>query len=128
PKTAPWTARWEAEQPWEGEDGQTFWEWSIYNRLYGGDFQGVIDQLDYLAGLGVNALYFNPVFEAQGSHKYNARAYHHADDLYGAANQFWASIAKEDMLDSSTWEFNESDKLLLRLIEEAHSRGIRVIL
>jgi glycosidase len=126
--THPWNSDWYTEQPYEREDGKTFWEWAMYERLYGGDFQGLIDKLDYLKDLGVTAIYLNPVFESTNSHKYNARSFIHADDGYGVANSFDASVAKEDMLDSSTWEFNPSDKMLLKLIEEVHNRDMKIIL
>lgn len=125
--THPWTSSWYEELPHEREDGATFWRWSMYNRLYGGDFAGVIEKLDYIKSLGINAIYFNPVFEAHSPHKYNARNYVHADDSYGVAGEYPKTAAQEDLLDASTWTFNESDKLLLRLIQECHARGIRVI-
>ena len=39
--------------------------------FFGGDLQGIIDRLEYLQDLGVNALYLNPIFEASSNHKYN---------------------------------------------------------
>lgn len=32
--------------------------------FFGGDLQGVIDKLDYLEDLGINGIYFRPIFEA----------------------------------------------------------------
>ena len=125
--THPWTSEWYTEQPYEREGGQTFWRWSMYNRLYGGDFQGVIDKLDYLKDLGVTAIYFNPVFEANNAHKYNARSYVHADDGYGVAGSFRRSLETHDAHDPSTWEWNPSDQMALRMISEIHKRGMRVI-
>jgi glycosidase len=43
--------------------------------FYGGDLQGVIDQLDYLQDLGVTILYFNPIFESPSNHKYDTTDY-----------------------------------------------------
>ncbi len=126
--THPWTSPWYEEQPWEREDGATFWEWSMYDRLYGGDFQGVIDKLDYLEDLGVNAIYFNPVFEATTAHKYNAKSFIHADDGYGVPGEFARSVEREDMLNPETWEFNESDEKFLELVREIHARDMRVII
>ncbi|MDX2175621.1 MAG: alpha-amylase family glycosyl hydrolase [Candidatus Sumerlaeia bacterium] len=127
PRTHPWRSDWYAEQPYEREGGQTFWRWGMYNRMYGGDFAGVKEKLDYLKDLGVNAVYFNPVFEAQGPHKYNARNFVHADDGFGTLGGYWEAVAKEDLLDSSTWTWTESDKALLDLVSEMKKRGIRVI-
>jgi glycosidase len=127
-KTHPWTSEWYTMQVWESEGGRSFWADAIFRRLYGGDFQGVIDKLDYLKDLGVTAIYFNPVFEAFNHHKYNARSYVHADDGYGMAGEFPKSMKTHDALDPSTWEFNGSDRMLLALIEEAHKRDMKVIL
>jgi len=107
-------------------DGNNFPD--IWSRLYGGDFQGVIDRLDYLDSLGINALYLNPVFEATSAHKYNGKSFVHADDGYGVAGEFAESAEKENLLDASTWEFNESDQKFLDLVEEAHKRDMRIII
>ena len=44
-------------------------------RRYGSDLQGIIDKLNYLKDLGVNAIYLNPVFESPSIHKYGARQF-----------------------------------------------------
>jgi glycosidase len=126
--THPWNSEWYTEQPYERENGQTFWKWSMYNRLYGGDFAGVIEKLDYLQELGVTAIYLNPVFEATNSHKYNARSYVHADDGYGTPGEFARSTAEgKDLKDPTSWEFNASDKKLLELINEVKKRNMRIV-
>lgn len=128
-RTHPWTSSWYKEQPWERDQpGESFWHWGMYERLYGGDFQGVIDKLDYIASLGVNAIYFNPIFESTNSHKYNSRSYVFADDGYGVPGEFDRSCKTATMDDPSSWIFNESDRKFLELIEEAHQRGIKVII
>jgi len=125
--THPWISEWYDEKEYERRDGKTFWVWSMYDRLYGGDFQGLIDKLDYIQDLGVTAIYLNPVFEASNSHKYNASSFIHADDGYGVAGEFAKTYPLEDETDPSTWTFNESDKMLLKLIDEVHARGMRII-
>lgn len=134
--TAPWTSDVYEILPWEGDpddnlflvDGSGTGTPDMYERLYGGDFQGVIDKLDYLADLGVNAIYFNPIFEATSAHKYNARSFVHADDGYGVPGEFARSMEESDLLDPETWTFNESDKLFLKLVEEARARDFRIII
>jgi len=42
-----------------------------YHNFFGGDLKGIIDNLDYLSDLGINALYLNPVFQAPSNHKYD---------------------------------------------------------
>ncbi|MCW5847902.1 MAG: maltodextrin glucosidase [Anaerolineae bacterium] len=51
--------------------------------FYGGDLRGIESRLDYLADLGVNALYLNPVFQAHSNHKYDVADYDHVDAHFG---------------------------------------------
>lgn len=83
-------------EPWGGEPTP--------KNFFGGDLQGVIDRLDYLTELGVNAIYFTPVFEATTNHKYDTSDYFRVDPHFGT---------------------NETLKTLVR---ECHARGIRVLL
>lgn len=83
--------------PWGNEEDM------IYN-FYGGDLQGVIDDLDELAELGINGIYFTPIFESPSSHKYDTTNYYKIDPAFG------------------------TNKLFGELMEKAHQRGIRVML
>lgn len=56
--------------------------------FYGGDLQGVIDHLDDLKKLGVNGLYFNPLFKAPSNHKYDTQDYYQIDPHFGDAQLF----------------------------------------
>ena len=77
----------------------------VRNRdFFGGDFQGIIDKLDYLKSLGVNTLYFNPIFEAAENHRYGTADYSQVDPMLGTNEDF------------------------SRLCGEAHRRGMRVML
>jgi hypothetical protein len=71
-----------------------------------GSFQGVIDSLDYLKRLGINAIELMPVneFEGNDSWGYNPSFYFAVDKAYGSLND------------------------LKELIDECHLRGIAVIL
>ncbi len=51
--------------------------------FYGGDLAGIEARLDYLADLGVNTLYLNPVFHALSNHKYDVADYEHVDPHFG---------------------------------------------
>jgi len=56
----------------------------IYSQnFYGGDLQGVIDQLDYIEDLGVTAIYLNPIFESPSNHKYDTTDFMQIDDNFG---------------------------------------------
>ena len=70
----------------------------------GGDLLGVVEHLDYLEALGINALYFNPVFQSAANHRYHTHDYFHVDPILGG------------------------DSALRTLLDAAHVRGIRVIL
>ena len=77
----------------------------VRNRdFFGGDFQGVIDALDYLKELGIETLYFNPIFEAAENHRYGTADYSQVDPMLGTNEDF------------------------SRLCAEAHRRGMRVML
>lgn len=71
--------------------------------FFGGDLQGVRDHLDYLTDLGVNGIYFCPIFKATSNHKYDTIDYYEVDPAFG------------------------DKKLLKNLIDEAHKRGIRIM-
>ncbi|MDG2422583.1 MAG: alpha-amylase family glycosyl hydrolase [Phycisphaerales bacterium] len=124
----PWNSAWYEGSPWEGADGQTFYEYYVFARRYGGDIQGLLEKLDYLSDLGVNALYLNPVFEADSPHKYNATSYIHIDQAFGHGSDYAQAEEQEDLLDPSTWTWNESDRLFLDFLKEAHARGFKVII
>ena len=51
--------------------------------FYGGDLPGVEQHLDYLADLGVNAIYLNPVFTAYSNHRYDVADYGNVDTHLG---------------------------------------------
>lgn len=80
-----WTSAWYSRAHWEKQATPDFYE-IVRERRNGGDIQGVINQLDYLQDLGIGGIYFNPVFDAQSMHKYDATYYHHIDRNFGHFN------------------------------------------
>jgi neopullulanase len=70
----------------------------------GGDLYGIAERLDYLQALGITALYLNPIFSSASNHRYHAFDYLQIDPLLGG------NAALRDLLD------------------QAHARGIRVVL
>ena len=126
-KVTPWTDDWYKLQPWE-KIGKGFF-YHVQRRRYGGDLQGVLDRLDYIQELGINAIYFNPVFESPSLHKYDGTCYHHIDDNFGPDPAGDKKIMAEETPDNpATWQWTAADKLFLKLLEECHKRDIRVII
>lgn len=123
-----WTGDWYQLQPWEQKDDKGFYV-HVQHRRYGGDLQGVLEKLDYLQELGVTALYFNPLFESPSLHKYDATMYHHIDNNFGPDPEGDRTIwARENPADPTTWQWTSADRLFLRLIQEVHRRGMRIII
>lgn len=127
-RTRPWTSEWFTPSDWEGKDGQSFWKWYVFDRMYGGDLAGIREMIPYLKELGVTAIYLNPVFEADSHHRYNARTFVHIDDNLGTKGDFARADAEEDPGDPTTWTWTASDREFLELVAELKRNGIRVIL
>ena len=51
--------------------------------FYGGDLQGVLDKMDYLQDLGIEVIYFNPLFVSPSNHKYDIQDYDYIDPHFG---------------------------------------------
>lgn len=126
-KLSNWTSDWYGRTEWEEKLGKGFQETLAFRR-YGGDLQGVIDQLPYLKKLGINAIYLNPINHAPSLHKYDASSYHHIDVNFGPNPEGDLKLmASENPGDPSTWKWTKADLLFLSLLEKAHGIGIRVI-
>ncbi len=107
--------------------------------FYGGDLQGVCNKLDYLKSLGVEAIYFNPIFVSPSNHKYDAQDYEHIDPHYGKIVKDGGEVLEEDadnnlkatkyMIRTTAKENLEaSDKFFADFVDIAHSKGIKIIL
>ena len=77
-----------------GFEGDRVWN----NEIYGGDFKGIVDRIDYLKALGVNVIYLNPVFSSISSHRYDATDYGVMDPILGGDGDFeeLVQVAKEN--------------------------------
>lgn len=94
---------------------------TIYNRRYGGDLQGVVQQLDHIKSLGVTAIYLCPVFASSSLHKYDARDFRHIDPTFGPVDTRPA--------EADTWHWTAADRYFVEvLLPEARKRGLRVVL
>ena len=107
--------------------------------FYGGDLQGVLDKMDYLQDLGIEVIYFNPLFVSPSNHKYDIQDYDYIDPHFGKivdergdllhygdkdnshASRYINRVANKANLEAS-------NQLFAQVVEEAHKRGMRVIL
>ena len=128
-KITPWSHDWYAHESWlDSVKSKGFYS-KIQARRYGGDLQGVLDKLDYLQDLGITAIYFNPLNDSPSLHKYDARNYAHIDHNFGPdPKSDVALMNSETPLDPATWKWTSADKLFLKIVEECHKRGIKVIM
>ena len=62
-------------------------------------------------------------------HKYDATYYHHIDRNFGPnPTADITQFANENPADPATWAWSSADSLFLQLIQQAHQRGIKVII
>ncbi len=83
---------------WGSEDADS------YDRIYGGNLEGIVTRLDYIKELGASGIYFTPLFVSPSAHKYDTKDYFQIDPLFG------------------------TNEIFGTLVKEAHKRGIRVML
>ncbi|MBO9344307.1 MAG: glycoside hydrolase family 13 protein [Chloroflexi bacterium] len=70
----------------------------------GGDLLGIVEHLDYLQDLGINAIYLCPIFQSTANHRYHTHDYYRVDPILGG------------------------DAAFRSLLDEAHRRDIRIII
>lgn len=119
-------------------------DWNKYpastgvGEFYGGDLQGVLDKMDYLQDLGIDVIYFNPLFVSPSNHKYDIQDYDYIDPHFGKivvdegellqsgqenrfASKYICRVTNKENLEAS-------NQLFIKVVEEAHRRGMKVIL
>lgn len=82
-------------------------DWNALPSIHGykgGDLIGIVEHLDYLDDLGVNALYLCPIFQSASNHRYHTHDYYQVDPMLGGAPAF------------------------RELLDRAHERGMRVVI
>lgn len=80
------------------------WKGVTIHGKHGGTIRGILENLDYISGLGFNCIYLNPIFTAGEYHKYDLLDYYHIDPCFGTNEEF------------------------LELTEACHKRGMRIII
>lgn len=107
--------------------------------FYGGDLRGVWKKLDYLQYLGVEVIYFNPLFVSPSNHKYDCQDYDHIDPHYGVIVEDGGALVAENatsndqatryqMRSASPVNLDASDQFFAQFMEEVHKRGMKVII
>ncbi len=133
------------EYSYIGEGTRRITDWGKYpdsmdvRSFYGGDLQGVMDKLDYLQDLGIDVIYFNPLFVSPSNHKYDIQDYDYIDPHFGriVADE-GVCLQNGDITNKNSTRYIDrvtnkanleaSNQLFIELVEEAHKRNIRVIL
>ena len=107
--------------------------------FYGGDLRGVMEKLDYLQDLGVEVLYFNPLFVSPSNHKYDIQDYDYIDPHYGVIVADGGEVLPEGETDNAKAtkyqkrttdirNLEASNQLFIEFVEELHRRGMKIIL
>lgn len=107
--------------------------------FYGGDLRGILDHLDYLSDLGIDALYLNPIFVSPSNHKYDIQDYDYIDPHFTTFE-----IDEGELLTDSSSDNTRAGRYITRVtnhknleasntffahfVEEVHKRGMKVIL
>lgn len=128
-----------------GEGTRCVTDWNKYpaamgvREFYGGDLAGVMQKLDYLKELGVDAIYFNPIFVSPSNHKYDIQDYDYIDPHIGRIVKDEGEVLQEgdhDNRHATRYICRVTDKenleatnaLFVQLVEEIHKRGMKVVL
>ena len=107
--------------------------------FYGGDLQGVEQKISYLASLGIEGIYFNPLFISPSNHKYDTQDYDNIDPHFAVvaddcehAMQHWEKhngfAARYITRVTTSRNLSQSNAYFASLVEKLHSHGIAVIL
>jgi len=107
--------------------------------FYGGDLAGVMQKLDYLQDLGVQCIYFNPLFVSPSNHKYDSQDYDYIDPHIGVIADDRGDVLPEgDNVNQHATRFisrvtslrnlEASNAYFAMLVDEIHRRGMRVIM
>ena len=89
---------------WQSNNLESWYSKPESQTYKGGNFWGIIEKLDYLRDLGINAIYFTPIFQSTCNHRYHTHDYYQVDPLLGG-----------------NYAFKE-------FLQQAHQRDIKVVL
>ena len=108
------------------------------HNFYGGDLQGVEQKLQYLKNLGVEAVYFNPLFVSPSNHKYDTQDYDYIDPhlavIENDLDHYMQGWEKHNgyapkYIRRVTYKTNleKSNEYFAALVEKMHEAGIKVV-
>lgn len=108
----------------------------VYARRYGGDLQGVFEQLEEIKSMGFTGIYLCPVFQSRSLHKYDASDHRHIDPTLGHPGAYLDPgpghtrlLSQEDPFDESSWAWTPADRWFVDVfLPKAKSLGLRVVL
>ena len=150
-----WNSNYEEKNEWEEN---TLNDVQNYTRYYGGDLEGVIEKLDYIKDLGVEYIILSSPFYSLSNHKYDTIYFNHVDPYFGSMEQTGTvkgldiqakvhnnngdmelnllifnpetdkNLLNEDLRDTRTWVWTDSDLQLASLVKIAHKKGLKVVL
>lgn len=106
-----------------GAPSETVWENGLtLNSRLGGTVRGIIENLDYIAGLGFNCIYLNPIFTAGEYHKYDLLDYFHVSpnlgtdedfrELVGQAHRLGLRVVIDGVFNHCSWHFFAFDDVV----------------
>ena len=107
--------------------------------FYGGDLAGVMQKLPYLKDLGIDCIYFNPLFVSPSNHRYDIQDYDYIDPHIGKIVSDWGDLLSEGDVDNTKAtryidrvtnraNLEASNRLFAELVSKCHEMGIRVII
>ena len=120
-------------------------DWNKYpqefdvTEFYGGDLEGVRQKLDYIKSLGVEVIYFNPIFVSPSNHKYDTQDYDSIDPHYGKIVFDGGEVLADGDTDNShatryirrvtdKRNLDATNAFFAQFVREAHEKGLRIIL
>ena len=150
-----WNSNYEEKSEWEEN---TLNDMQNYTRYYGGDLEGIIEKLDYIKDLGVEYIILSSPFYSLSNHKYDTIYFNHVDPYFGSMEQTGTvkgldiqakvhnnngdmelnllifnpetdkNLLDEDLRNTRTWVWTDSDLQLASLVKIAHQKGLKVVL